>query len=141
MGCGAACRGGHEGDGLVELGLCVVAQAEAGLVAAGDEEHPVLNAGRGGRGAWNKELLDVVEGQTVDFERGDLGGGYVDGVGNRHARDRGGGAADCVGCFVEPAFYLVQDGDLLCGGHGWQSQNDWGETHVDVVVVGAWMRV
>ena len=76
-------RGGREeGDTAIEGLLGLLASSKAGGIAAGDKDHPLLDAGAGGRGAGLDELLVVGEGELLDLDVGDLCGGGVDRVGD-----------------------------------------------------------
>lgn len=110
---------GDQGNRVVECSLCSCARAHARLVAAGDEDHPGLDACSGLVVIGLNKLIVVGEGQCLDVERCDLGGCGGDWIGNFGERGR-------LGCLLDdrcyrlaglgpPAFDLVEDGDLLCG--------------------------
>ena len=76
--------GGEDGGGFVPRALDVTALAEAGLVATGDQDHPVLRAGGGGRGgAGLEDGFPVVVGERDDVLGGNGGGAGGDGGGER----------------------------------------------------------
>ena len=72
--------GGEDGGRLVPRALDIAALAEAGLVAAGDQDHPFVRAGRGGcGGAGGEDGFPVVVGERDDVFGGDCGGAGGDG--------------------------------------------------------------
>lgn len=94
--------------------------AEAGLVAAGHEDVPVLRVlGR------SQDGLPVLHGQRGGVLLRDLLGHLL----NRIGRDSRGNK---VLSLVEPALYAIGEGHLLlCQSQGREEGNERGETHLD----------
>lgn len=128
-------RGREEGHAAVEGLLSALAGTEAGGIAAGNIDHPFLNAGAGSRGAWLDKVLVVGEGQLRDLDVGDLCGGGVDRVGDGLDRGRGGdGGRGGLGSLCEEALDLanniLEEGDLLRGAKGRQGEEDGRGAHI-----------
>ena len=126
--------GGEEGYTAVEGLLGLGAGAKAGAVAAGDEDHPLLDAGAGSRGAGLDQLLVVGEGELRHLDVGDLCGGGVDRVGDGAERGRGGdGGGGGLGSLCEEALDLANDvlkeRNLLRGAESRQGEKDGGGAH------------
>jgi len=104
-------RGGREeGDTAIEGLLGLLASSKAGGIAAGDKDHPLLDARAGSRGAGLDELLVVGEGQLRHLDIGDLCGGGVDRVGDGFDRGRGGdGGGGGLRSLCEEALDLAND--------------------------------
>jgi hypothetical protein len=127
--------GREEGHAAVEGLLGLGAGTEAGAIAAGDKDHPLLNARAGSRGAGLDKLLVVGEGQLLDLDVGDLCSGGVDRVGDRLERGRGGdGGGGGLGSLCEEALDLANDvlekRNLLRGAESRQGEKDGGSAHV-----------
>lgn len=105
-------------DAYLEGRFGAIAAAEAGLVAAGDEDKPVLLLC-----ARSEDGLPVLEGHRGDALLRDLLGHLLDGI------SRDGGRHVGLG-LVEPALNTVGQGDLLlCQGEGREEGDKRCETH------------
>lgn len=126
--------GGKEGDTAIEGFLSGLAQAKACCVGACDEDHPLLDTRRRGRGARLNELLVVGKRQMRHLHVGDLRSGGIDWVGNRLDRRRGGdGRGGGLGSLSEPALdlaeHVVDERDLLRGRESRQGDEHGGCAH------------
>jgi len=139
--------GREEGDAAVEGLLGLGAGTEAGGIAAGDKDHPLLNTRASSRGAGLDKLLVVGEGELRDLDIGDLCSGSVDRVGDRLERGRGGdGGGGGLGSLCEEALDLadnvLKERNLLRGAESRQGEKDGGGAHIggEYACLSGWMK-
>ncbi len=104
----------------IESLLCILTAAEAGLVAAGHEDVPILSIL-----SRSQDGLPVLHGHSGDALLGNLLGHLLDGVGGNSRGNK-------VLGLVEPALDAVGEGHLLLGqSQGREESDERGETHLD----------